>query len=147
MRDFFLNQLIWKGSQNYIKILWCRFEKCLGTCAMLVVEASSETRLFRHLSNHVFGVRNFRNIKAMRVMFFFKRFRISAWLQKSRKRLRKTFFFTDNCIWIGIVKLSLLRTGYLSSESNVLTSSPKIWHVNKGDFFQLYCPGSYQRIC
>ena len=132
---------------NMIKMLRWRFQQCLATSAMLLVKGSSEKELFRHLSNHVFGVRNFRNTKAMRVMFFFKRFRISAWLQKSRKRLRKTFFFTDNCIWIGIVKLSLLRTGYLSSESNVLTSSPKIWHVNKGDFFQLNCIGSYQRIC
>ena len=132
---------------NVIKMLWCKFQQCLATSVMLLVEGSSGKEPFRHLSNHVFGVCNFRNTKAMRVMFFFKRFRISAWLQKSRKRLRKTFFFTDNCIWIGIVKLLLLRTGYLSSASIALTSSPKIWHVKKRDFFQLNGLGSYQRIC
>ena len=51
---------------------------------------------------------------------------------------KKFLFFQDRCIWIGIVKLSLLRTGYFSSAANVLTSSTKIWHANnKGDFFQL----------
>ena len=38
---------------------------------------------------------------------------------------------------IGIVKLSLLRTGYLSSAANVLTRSPKIRCVNKRVFLQL----------
>ena len=46
------------------------------------------------------------------------------------------FCFWHNCIWIRIVKLSLLRTGYFSSAANVLTSSPKIWHVNKRLFFE-----------
>ena len=41
------------------------------------------------------------------------------------------------CIWIGIVKLSLLRREYLSSAANVLTSRAKISHVNKRDFFQV----------
>ena len=41
-----------------------------------------------------------------------------------------------SCIWIGIVKLSLWRTRYFSSADNVLTSSRKIWHVNKRNFFE-----------
>ena len=40
---------------------------------MLLVEGSYEMGLFRHLSNHVLGVRNFGNTKSMRVIFFFKR--------------------------------------------------------------------------
>ena len=35
------------------------------------------------------------------------------------------------------MKLSLLRTGYISSAANVLTSSPKIWHVKKRYFSKL----------
>ena len=54
------------------------------------------------------------------------------------------FSFWDNCIWIGIVKLSLFRTGYFSSAANVLTSSPTIWHVNKRDLFQLNSLGRDQ---
>ena len=62
-------------------------------------------------------------------------------------RIEKKFFcFWDNCILTGIVKMSLLRTGYLLSASNVLTSSPKIWHVSKRDFSQLNWLGSNQLI-
>ena len=46
----------------------------------------------------------------------------------------------------GIVKLTLLRTGYFSSAANVLRSSPKISHVNQRDFFQINCLGSDQLI-
>ena len=56
----------------------------------------------------------------------------------------KVFGFWDNCISIGMVKFSLLRTGYLSSEANVLTSGTKIWDVNNIDFLQLNCFGSDQ---
>ena len=45
---------------------------------MLLVEGSYEMGLFRHLSNHVLGVRNFGNTKSMRVIFFFQTFKISA---------------------------------------------------------------------
>ena len=47
------------------------------------------------------------------------------------------FFFWYNCILIGIVKLSLLKTGYFSSATNVLTSSPSYYHINKRDSFKL----------
>ena len=48
----------------------------------------------------------------------------------------KFFFFLDNSICISIFKFCLLRTGYFSLVANVLTSSPKIWHVNKRHFFE-----------
>ena len=63
-----------------------------------------------------------------------------------QKIQKKNFSFWDNCIEIGIVKLSLLRTGYLSSAANVLTSSTKISHVNQRDFFWINCLGSDQLI-
>ena len=50
-------------------------------------------RPFRHLSNHVFGVRNFGNTKLMRVIFFFKTFKISDRFQNWSKKLRKSFLF------------------------------------------------------
>ena len=127
---------------NIIQVIWSKFQRCLGTFTMLFSEGSSEAGLFRHLSNLVFGVRKFRNTKAMRVIYFAKTFKVSGRLQKSSRKLRKTFCFWDNCISIGIVKLSLLRTGYFSSVANVLASSPKIWHVNKKNFFQLNFLGS-----
>ena len=53
-----------------------------------------------------------------------------------KKNWEKVFGFWDNWMWIFIVKLSLLRTGYFSSTANVLRSSPKIWNVDKRDFFE-----------
>ena len=48
----------------------------------------------------------------------------------------KTFFW-DNCIWIGWVKLSLLRREFLSSAVNVLTSSPKIFNIWLREVFRI----------
>ena len=130
-------QLTWQWSLNMIKVKLCRFEPCLGTFIMLIVDVSSDMGLFTHLSNYVFRVRVFGNAKAVRVIFFFKMFNIEFRFQKFSKKWRKIFCFWDNCICIGIVKLSLLRAGYFSSDANVLTSCPKIFHFNKKDFFQL----------
>ena len=83
--------------------------------------------------------------------FFPKRSKFQMHFKNTAKNSEKVFCFWDNSIWIGIVKLSLLRTGYFSSAANVLTSSPKIWHVKNRDFFQLNWLGSYkwiwQRCC
>ena len=57
--------------------------------------------------------------------------------KNSVKNSGKVLCFWENCIWIGIVKFSLLRTWYSSTAANVLTSSPKILYVDKRDFFQL----------
>ena len=127
---------------NMIKVLLWRFDQCLGTFTILLVEASSETWLFRHLSDYVFGGRNFENTKSLRVIFYSKCLKSNLDLKNAVKNWQKAFCFWDNFIWIGIVKLSLLRTGYFSLAANVLTSSPKIWHVNKRDFFQLNFLGS-----
>ena len=63
------------------------------------------------------------------------------------KNWQKVLCFWDNCIWIGIVKLSLLRRGYFSSVANVLTSSPKKSHAIKRDFFEHNFLGSDWWIC
>ena len=131
---------------NMIKMVWCKFQQCLGTSAMLLVEGSSETGLFRHLSNLVFGVDNFENTKTKGVIFFSKCLKFKLDFKNAAKNWEKVFCFWDNCIWIGIVKLSLLRTGYFSSAANVLRSSPKIWHVNKRDFFELNFLASHQQL-
>ena len=59
---------------------------------MLLVKWSYETGHCRHLSNHIFGVRNFGNTKPMRVIFFFKTFKISDGLQNGPKIEKKLFF-------------------------------------------------------
>ena len=129
-----------------IKLLCCRFQKCLDTFTMLFVEGSSQTGIFRHLYDYVFEVRVFGNTKSMRVKFFWKYSEFKLDFKNPAKNLDKVFCFWDNCIWIGIVKLSLLRTGYFSSAPNVLTNSNKILQVNKRDLFQLNWLGRDQWI-
>ena len=124
---------------NMIKMVWCKFQQCLGTSAMLLVEGSSETGLFRHLSNLVFGVDNFENTKTKGVIFFSKCLKFKLDFKNAAKNWEKVFCFWDNCIWIGIVKLSLVRAGYFSMAGNVLTSSDRIWLMTNRDFLQLNC--------
>ena len=131
---------------NMIKVLWRRFKKWLGTFTMLLVEGSSETRILRHVYDYVFRFRNFGNTKSMRLIFFRKIWIISAKFQKCSEKSENLFCFWDNWMWIGIVKLSLLRTRYFHWAANVLTSSTKILRVNKKDFLELSWLGSDQRI-
>ena len=70
------------------------------------------------------------------IFFISKILKFDINLKNSARNWAKVFCFWDNCIWIGIVKLSLLRTGYFSSTA-VLTSSPKIWDIKRRDFFQI----------
>ena len=119
---------------NMRKVVWCRFQQCLGTFTILFVEASPEKKLFGHLSNHVFRVGNFKNTKAVKVIFFFKCSKVNLDFKIAAKNWQIFFCFSDDCISVGIVRLSLLRTGYFAA--NVLTISPKIWYVNKRDFFE-----------
>ena len=103
---------------------------CHFTCATLLW-----TGRFRHLSDNVFGVLNFQSTKDMRVIFFWKYLKLNLDFKNAVRNSEKNFCFIGNCIWIGIINLSPLRTEYLSSADNVLTWNPKIWHVNKRNFF------------
>ena len=109
------------------KVLWFRSQQCLGTLTMLLVKRFSQTGLFRHLSDYVFGVRNFRIAKSMRVILFFSRdLEFIVDFKNSAKNSEKELRFWDNCIWIGTVKLSLLRREYFSLPANVLRNSQKM---------------------
>ena len=122
---------------NMIKDLWCIFQERLGTFTILLVEASSETGVLRHLSDYFFGVRNFGIAKALRVIFSVKISKLNLDFKNAAKSWENLFCFLDNCIWIRMVKLSIWRRRYFWSPANVLTSNPKILHVNKRDFFEL----------
>ena len=62
---------------------------------MLLVEESSQTGLFRHLSNHVFGVRNFGNKKAIRVIFFFHDNENFSMISKMQQKIKKKVFLFE----------------------------------------------------
>ena len=68
--------------------------------------------------------------------FFSKRLNFEINLRMAAKNWENLFCFSDNCIWTSNIILSLLRTGYFSLAANVLTRSPKIWHVNKTNFLE-----------
>ena len=53
-----------------------------------------------------------------------------------QQKSQTEFWFSEISIWITLIKFSLLRKGYFSSVANLLTNGPKIWHVNKRDFFE-----------
>ena len=103
-------------------------------------------RIFRHLSDYFFLVRNSEIQDLWASSFWSKCSKFQLDFKNAAKNSEKVFCFWDNCIWIGIVKLSLFRTGYFSSAANVLTNSPNNLHVNQKDFYQLNWLGNDQWI-
>ena len=112
----------------------------------MLLEASSEKWPFRHLSDYIFGVRNFQNTNLWGSSFYSKIWTFNIDFETAAKNIEKVFCFWDNCIWIVLIKLSLFRTRYFTSIANVLTSSPNIFHVNKRKLFQLNWFGRGQQI-
>ena len=92
---------------NMINVMSYGYEKCLDRFAILLVESSSETGHFRHLSDYVFGVRNFENTKAMRVIFFFQTVKIPARVQESSRKIEKKSFLSE-IIASELVRLNCL---------------------------------------
>ena len=132
----FPTQFPFQWPMNMIKVLWCRFQQCLDPFTILLFKVSSETGFFRHLSGYVFGVCNYENENLWGSSFFPKYLKLNLDFKNAAKIKRKVFLW-DNCFSIGVNKLSLWRTGYLSSAANVLITSPKILHVHKRDFLEL----------
>ena len=80
---------------NMVKVLLFRFQQCLGTFTMLLVEAFSETGIFTHLSGSALGVCNFEFAKSIRVIFFAKcsKFHIDFKNPARNCKIKKKFFF------------------------------------------------------
>ena len=136
------SQLTWQWSMNIIKVKLWRFEPYLGTFAMLILDGSLKWD-FLDICVTTFSEYVISEIqKVSPSSFFSKCSKLNLDFKKSAKNAENKFFFWDICNWIGIVKLSLLRAGYISSDANVLTSSPNIFRFNKKDFLQLNSPGS-----
>ena len=130
-----------------IKVLLCRFHKCLGPFSMLTVEGCSEMALFRESSNKVFYSPYFgRYISYDNLFFFWKCLKLDQDSINGRKNSEKFFRFYDNCIWIGKRKFPQSGTPYLLSSVNVLTHTPKISNFNKGDIFKFISSQSEENI-
>ena len=120
-----------------MQVLSCRFQQCLVLFAMLLVEGSCATGPFRYLSEQVFSSPYFREYISFEGLFFFKMLKIWSRYQKFDLDIRLFICFSDICIGIGCIKLSLLTRKYLSSVVNLLTNSPKIFYITKTDFSRL----------
>ena len=73
-----------------------------------------------------FGVPKFKNTSAVRVILFFKMFKIESIFRKCLEKLENRFRFWDNLIWKCCNKLPLLGREYLSFAVNGLKKSQKI---------------------
>ena len=125
-------------SINMVNLPPRRFEQCFSAFAMLLVEGDSETVFLDVYLTASLGLRNFRNTLAMRVIFVWKSLKFNLDFKNAEKNQEKVFWFWDNWIWIGCVKLSPLRREYLSSAVNkLLTNSLKILHITKSTFSKL----------
>ena len=82
----------------------------------------------------------------MRVIYFWKCSEFDVDLKNAHKNSEKGFCFSDKCIWIVCIELSLLRREYLSWVVNVLTESLETFHITTSDFFRLNYLHSHQWI-
>ena len=120
-------------SKNMVKVLLFSFEQCFGTFTMLLVELSSEAGFLDIDLTTSFRVSEFKNIKARRIIFSLKIFKIESKFRKCKKKFRKYFLF----LWSLHQKMPLLIREYLSLPVNGLTNSHKILHITQRDFFNL----------
>ena len=137
MRETFSNSVDLAVMNEYDKgaVMW--ISTVLGHVYHVACRRVVWNRIFRHLSDYVFLVRNSEIQDLWASSFWSKCSKFQLDFKNAAKNSENVFCWLNNCMRIGIVKLSLLRTGYFSSAANVLTSSRKILHVNKRDFFEL----------
>ena len=92
-----------------------------------------------------FGVPNFGNRSAVRIIFFFWKYsKLNLDFKNEKANWKKNFCFCCNCIWICCLKLSLLRREYLSSHVIMLRNIIESLSITKRDFLQLNCLHSDQ---
>ena len=84
-----------------------------------------------------FGVRNFGNKSAMKVIFFWKCSIVNLHFKSAVSNWENVLSFWANSIWIVCLKMSLLTTEYLPSVVNMLTKILKTLYIPKRHFFKL----------
>ena len=122
-----------------IKVLSFSFEQSFGPFTMLLVEGSSETGLFRHLSNLVFQSLYVSSEipQLWWSSFFLEMFKIECKFIKFKKNLRNFLRFWDNCVWKCYYKKSLLRREYLLSAVDGLSNSRETFNITLWDYLNL----------
>ena len=150
-KDFF--RLDWLGSDQWIwwrcpdadlNRAWARLPCCMSNCPL------KHDFLDIYLTTFSQSVIS-ETKKLWLSSFFSKSSKFNLDFENVPTKSEKFWSFWDNSIWIAVVKLPLLETGYFSSAADKLTSSPTIWHVYQRDFFQINFLGSdwwiWSRCC
>ena len=75
----------------------------------------------------------------MKSSFLGKYSKLNLDFENTLKNREKVFTFSDNYMWMGCIKLSLLGREHLSTALIVLTNSLKLFHITKRDFLPLNC--------
>ena len=135
-RDFFeLNyfqsdqEIWWRCCRPECNSIWAHLPFCLSKGHLK--RYFLDIYLIRFL-----GDRNFGNTSAMRVFLFLKRSKLNVAFRNAEENSENVFSFWDTSIWIGYVKLSLLRRECSSSAVNRLTNRLRTSYSIKRDFFQ-----------
>ena len=93
IRETFSNSIDLRVIDKYDKGEVMQIRTVLGKVTKVLVDGSSQTWLFRHLSKYVLRVRKFEKTKAARVIFSPKMFKIELDFKKSAKNWEKSFGF------------------------------------------------------
>ena len=136
LRDIFSNWITFTVINKYVKGAVVQLSTLFSPVTMLLFEGSSETGIFRtgiYFTTY-FRFCDIRNTSAMRSIFSWK---YSKFNQAFKNAETNFFFFWNNCIWIGYLKFSVLKRGYLSSAINMLTNIFKTLHITMRYFLQL----------
>ena len=121
-----------------VKVVSFSFEQCFDPFIILFVKGSSESRFFRHLSNHVFpSTKVQKSMSYEDHFFFFKCSNLHLNLENSKTNWENIFRFCDNYISKCCYELSLSRRHYFLQGVNGLTNSPNILHITQRNFFNL----------
>ena len=132
--DFF--KLHWLARDQWIWKRWCHAHLNSALARLPICFSKGPLkRDFLDIYLTMFSESVISEIQKLLGSSFFQNFsKLNLDFKNSAKKWEKGFCFWDNCIRIDNVRLFLLRTGYFSSAANVLTSSPKICHVNRRNF-------------
>ena len=91
LKETFSKAITFTVISKYAKGASFRLQQCFDPFAMLSVEGSSETRLFRHLSSHVFRSRYFRKYISYEGHLFLANVQNLIYILKVPKKIYKRF--------------------------------------------------------
>ena len=90
-RDFFRLSFTPKSSINMINVPLCRYQEHLRPFNIFLLEGSSETELFRHLSNHLFCSPYFRKYISYEGHLLFQHIKNLIWVSRMEKKIQNNF--------------------------------------------------------